>query len=151
MKTLRCVETSGSDHPVTQRRISEERLLQKYSCENFKPNTSGLVSRFLIPKEKKRNMSHFKWKFRFGRIGYVQMRTSIFVVRSHIYEHIQRTTSWPSTFAVLEVLVFCIVSVLPWTLLFNIINILPHVGHLAFCLHARQNFPGVGCVVQVRT
>jgi len=53
MKTLRCVETSGSDHPVTQRRIPEERLLQKYFCENFKPSKSGLVSLFLIPKKKK--------------------------------------------------------------------------------------------------
>jgi len=59
MKTLLCVETSGSDHPVTQRRIPEERL-QKYSCENFKPSKSGLVSLFLIPKRKKRIVSHLQ-------------------------------------------------------------------------------------------
>ena len=93
MKTLPCVETLGSDHPMMQLPIPEERLLQKHSRENFKPSKSGLVSHFLIPKKKKRNMPHLKLKFLFGRIGYVQIHAVTFFVRLHIYEHFQRAFS----------------------------------------------------------
>jgi hypothetical protein len=135
MKTLRCTETSGSDHPVTYRRIPYDRLLQKLSCENFKPSTSRFpIFLFLIKRKEK--MFLLKWKFLSARNGYVQIRTVIFLDRSHIYEHFHRTYSWPWTFTILSFLMFYVVSVLPWTLLFNIINSLHHAGHLTFCLPA---------------
>ena len=54
MKTLGCLETPESDHPVPQRRFAEGGLLQEQSCENLKPSKSGLISHFLIHKKKRK-------------------------------------------------------------------------------------------------